>query len=181
MTRVYFMCGPAGSGKSTFARRLEAQGWVRLSFDVEAGARGITSMPLSAQTHAEIEQILLGKFRTAIASGQDVVFDYSFWSFEMRDKYRTIVRAEGIEPEVIYMQTDRATALAAVAERQNTASRSSIPSRSSAAGHESATGHTEIRADEFTLSPDLAAQYFDKFQPPTPDEGPLTVITRAVT
>jgi len=33
---VIFMCGPSGSGKSTVARRLEREGMVRLSFDVEA-------------------------------------------------------------------------------------------------------------------------------------------------
>lgn len=35
MSRVVLMCGPAGSGKSTYARRLEAQGMVRLSIDHE--------------------------------------------------------------------------------------------------------------------------------------------------
>ncbi len=142
-------------------------------------------MPLSAQTHAEIEQSLLGKFRTAIASGHNVVFDYSFWSLEMRNRYRAIVRAEGIEPEVIYIQTDRATALAAVAQRssisgrQSTARDESTAEYVSAAGNVGAAERSGIRADEFTLSPELAAQYFDNFQPPTPDEGPLTVITRA--
>ena len=33
MGRVIFMCGPAGSGKSTVARQLEQQGMTRLSFD----------------------------------------------------------------------------------------------------------------------------------------------------
>lgn len=154
MTRVYFMCGPAGSGKSTYARTLEAQGWVRLSFDVEATARGISSMPLPAEVHAEIEQFLLGMFHAALESGHDVVFDYSFWSLTMREKYRKIVRATGNEPEVIYIKTDRATALASVAERTGNGS------------------------DAFELSPELAAQYFDNFQPPTPGEGPLTVVVR---
>jgi predicted kinase len=31
-------------------------------------------------------------------------------------------------------------------------------------------------ADDFVLTEELAAQYFDHFGPPTPDEGPLTVI-----
>jgi len=36
MSRVIFMCGPAGSEKSTYAKRFETEGMVRLSFDVEA-------------------------------------------------------------------------------------------------------------------------------------------------
>lgn len=41
------MCGPAGSGKSTVARRLEAGGMTRLSYDQEAWNRGLRDMPLS--------------------------------------------------------------------------------------------------------------------------------------
>ena len=41
MGRVIFMCGPAGSGKSTVARQYERQGMTRLSFDQEAWSRGI--------------------------------------------------------------------------------------------------------------------------------------------
>jgi shikimate kinase len=36
VARVIFMCGPAGSGKSTAARQYERQGMTRLSFDQEA-------------------------------------------------------------------------------------------------------------------------------------------------
>ena len=36
MDQVILMCGPAGSGKSTYARGLEARGYVRVSFDGEA-------------------------------------------------------------------------------------------------------------------------------------------------
>lgn len=46
MGRVIFMSGPAGSGKSTVARRYERQGMTRLSLDREAWSRGITTMPL---------------------------------------------------------------------------------------------------------------------------------------
>ena len=39
MGRVIFMCGSAGSGKSTVARQPEQQGMTRLSFDQEARSR----------------------------------------------------------------------------------------------------------------------------------------------
>ena len=41
-SRVVFMCGPSGAGKTTYAGRLEAEGMVRLSFDAGIWARGIT-------------------------------------------------------------------------------------------------------------------------------------------
>ncbi|HEY1105130.1 MAG TPA: ATP-binding protein, partial [Agromyces sp.] len=107
MSRVLFMCGPAGSGKSTIARRFEAEGMVRLSFDVEAWRRGIRSMPLAPDVHAEIETELQSRLRRAIEQGRDVVLDFSFWSRQDRDRYRALVRSEGIEPETVYVATPR--------------------------------------------------------------------------
>ena len=42
MAGLRLMCGPAGSGKSTCARDLEAHGGVRFSIDREAYAAGFT-------------------------------------------------------------------------------------------------------------------------------------------
>ena len=78
MSRVIFMCGPAGSGKSTYAQRFEG--------------------------------------------------------------------------EAFHLAIDRETVLNRVRAR-----RGSHP-------------------DDFVLTEELAAQYFDHFEPPAPDEGPLTVI-----
>lgn len=43
--RVVMMCGPGGAGKTTYAKRLEREGWTRLSFEVEFWERGITTVP----------------------------------------------------------------------------------------------------------------------------------------
>lgn len=157
MGRVIFMCGPAGSGKSTVARRFERQGMVRLSFDQEAWSRGITAMPLPPDVHREIEQVLRARLLDLVRAGSDVVLDFSFWSRAMRDKYRVLLRPFGVVPETVYLATDRATALRRVAER---AARD---------------------GDDFQLSAELAARYFDHFEAPTAEEGPLTVMNQGVT
>lgn len=155
MGRVVFMCGPAGSGKSTVARRYEQQGMTRLSFDQEAWSRGITTMPLPPDVHRDIEDVLRARLVELVRAGSDVVVDFSFWSRAMREEYRGLLRPLGVVPEVVYLATDRATVLRRIAAR--------------AAGD----------GDDFAISTELAAFYFDHFEPPTAEEGPLTVIGRA--
>lgn len=149
---MIFLCGPAGSGKSTVARRYEQEGWTRLSFDQEARTRGITTMPLPPDVHRDIEDVLRERLLTLARAGADVVVDFSFWSRAMREQYRKLVRPLGVVPETVYLATDRATALQRVAARASEG------------------------GDDFQVSADLAAFYFDHFEPPTAEEGPLTVI-----
>ena len=150
--RVIFMCGPAGSGKSTVARQYERQGMTRLSVDQEAWARGVTTMPLPAAVRGDIERTLRARLLDLVRAGSDVVLDLSFWSRGMRDEYRALLRPLGVVPETVYLATDRATVLRRVSAR---AARD---------------------GDDFRLSAELAARYFDHFEAPTAAEGPLTVI-----
>lgn len=152
MSRVIFMCGPAGSGKSTYARRFEAGGMVRLSFDVAVWRRGISTMPLPQDVRDEIEAGLRARLLELVAEGIDVVLDFSFWSRRMRDDYRRLLESTGVLPETFYLATDRETVLNRVRARRGS------------------------HADDFELAEELAVQYFDHFEPPTPDEGPLSVI-----
>ena len=154
--RVIFMCGPAGSGKSTVARQYEQQGMTRLSFDQEAWSRGITTMPLPPEAHRDIERALRARLADLVRAGSDVVLDFSFWSRGMREEYRELLRPLGVVPETVYLATDRATALHRVSAR---AARD---------------------GDDFKVSTDLAAFYFDHFEAPTAAEGPLTVISNVV-
>ena len=152
VARVIFMCGPAGSGKSTVARQYERQGMTRLSFDQEAWSRGITTMPLDDDVHRDIERELRARLDELVRAGADVVLDFSFWSRAMRDDYRALLRPHGVIPETVYLATDRATVLARV--------------RARSAGD----------GDDFKLTEERAALYFDHFEIPTAAEGPLTVL-----
>jgi predicted kinase len=152
MGRVIFMCGPAGSGKSAVARQYERQGMTRLSFDQEAWQRGITAMPLPPEVHRDIERVLRARLADLVRAGSDVVLDFSFWSRAMREEYRELLRPLGVVPETVYLATDRATVLRRIGAR--------------AAGD----------GDDFKISSELAAAYFDHFEIPTEAEGPLTVL-----
>jgi predicted kinase len=146
------MCGPAGSGKTTIARTLEAEGLVRLSFDDEAWRRGVTAMPLPDDVRREIERGLKRRLVDLVSEGRDVVLDFSFWSRRMRDEYRMLLRPLSVEPVTLYLDTPREIALARVNARS--------------AGH----------GDDFALPAQIAAAYFDNFEPPSADEGPLEVM-----
>ena len=152
MSRVIFMCGPSGSGKSTYARDLERDGMVRLSFDAEMWRRGISTVLLSQQVRDEIESGLRERLLELVAEGRDVVLDFSFWSRRMREDYRALLAPSGIAPETVYLATGRATVLARVRARRGS------------------------HADDYVLTEELAAQHFDHFEPPSPDEGPLVVV-----
>jgi len=127
----------------------------RLSFDQEAWSRGITTMPLPPGMHRAIEDTLRARLVELARAGTDVVVDFSFWSRAMREEYRGLLRPLGVVPETVYLATDRATVLQRIAAR------------------------AAADGDDFAISAELAASYFDHFEPPTAEEGPLTVIGRA--
>lgn len=125
---------------------------VRLSFDMEMWRRGISMVPLPTDVRDEIETDLRARLLELVAAGTDVVLDFSFWSRRMRDDYRKLLEPTGVAPETIYLATDRETVLSRMRARRGS--------------------HT----DDFVLTEDLVGEYFDHFEPPTADEGPLTVI-----
>lgn len=125
---------------------------VRLSFDVEMWSRGISTVPLPPGVHDEVETDLQARLLELVAADIDVVLDFSFWSRRMRDDYRKLLEPTGVVPETIYLATDRETVRSRMRARRGS------------------------HSDDFALTEDLVAQYLDHFEPPTPDEGPLTVI-----
>lgn len=70
----------------------------------------------------------------------------------MRDDYRNLLEPTGVVPETVYLATDRETVLGRMRTRR--------------ASH----------SDDFVLTEDLVTRYFDHFEPPAPEEGPLKVI-----
>lgn len=123
----------------------------RLSYDQEAWNRGLRVMPLAGELHDEIERHLRRRLIQLLEQGRDVVLDFSFWSRAMREDWRRLAAGYGIAAETIYLATDRETCLDRL--------------RSRAHDH----------GDDFVLDLDTAAHYFDHFQPPTDDEGPLII------
>ena len=134
-------------------RVLEQHGVVRLSLDLIRWQAGTSSIVSSPEQVSEEEQTLRSRLLELVTAGRDVVLDFSFWSRQMRQEYRQLLEPSGVIPETVYLATDREIVLERVRLRSNR------------------------HADDVVVSALLAAQYFDNFEPPTHEEGPLTVIT----
>jgi len=112
MAHVIMMCGVCGSGKTTYAKQKEKEGYVRLSIDEEMWARfGQRGVDYPADEYerlsAETEEKLCQKMLELIREGKNLVIDFSFWSRASRDKYRRLILEAGGTPELVYMKADK--------------------------------------------------------------------------
>ena len=108
---VVLMCGVAGSGKSTYARTLETQGYIRLSVDEEIwhrfGRYGVDYGPEQYGHHTEAaRQVVRERLLSLIAEGRDVVVDSSFWQRSRRLEYQQLIARAGGRGRLVYLKAD---------------------------------------------------------------------------
>lgn len=152
--RVVLLCGPSGSGKTTHAATLEAAGMVRLSFDVELWRRGERPLTASRELLLAVDADLKARLVDLVREGRDVVLDLTFATHAIRAEWRALVEPLGVVPETIYLDVPPDVLAARLAAR------------------------ADASADDVVLTPEQLAAHLAKFEPPTPDEGPVTVLGR---
>jgi predicted kinase len=119
---AYLLAGLTGSGKTTYARRLEAEGLLRLSVDEEVFARhGRYGVDYPEHEYPQREAPVLRDIRTRLAealrAGHSVVLDYGLWLRSERDAYKKLVEDAGGRWRLIYLRVDRAELQRRLAER----------------------------------------------------------------
>jgi predicted kinase len=89
------LCGVAGAGKTTYARTLEARGYVRVSYDEEMWALGHDSSTATPEVLAEADRRVRRRIRESLAEGTPVVVDASLSTRAIRDDFRGLVTDAG--------------------------------------------------------------------------------------
>lgn len=154
--RVVLMCGVSGSGKTFRSRELERNGFVRLSPDEIAWRRhgpGFLSLPFEQQKpiFAESFATLLAETGRLLDEGRKVVVDSTMCKRQKRDLMREVCRRHGVEPLLVWLDVPADRLRRRLADRRD-------------------TGPDDIRVSDRRL-----AQFLAGFEPPTPDEHPLTL------
>jgi predicted kinase len=109
---AYMLCGLTGSGKTAYARSLEARGLPRLSvdetvfarhgrYDVDYPHRQYRAYHDSAR--AELDK----RLSELLQQGVSVVLDYGFWSRKDRDRYKRTIEDAGGTWKLLYFKADR--------------------------------------------------------------------------
>ena len=108
---VVLMCGVAGSGKTTFAKGLEARGFLRLSIDEEvwrgAGRFGLDFDAAAYPQHLEnARAVLRRRLIDAMRGKIPSVVDSAFWGRAARDDYKRLIEAHGCVWTLVYLKAE---------------------------------------------------------------------------
>ncbi len=108
---VVLMCGIAGSGKTTFAQRLERNGYLRLAIDEAVwGCFGRYGIDYDATEYAQksllAEVSLRERLVSEIGRARNIVVDNAFWNGATRDEYRRLISDAGGRSRLIYLKAE---------------------------------------------------------------------------
>lgn len=110
MAKVIMTCGKICCGKSTYARRLQAEGnAVILSIDEIT----LSLFPDGAGEMHDVyagraERYLLSLSLQILKTGTDVILDWGLWTRAQRDRLRAFYTEHGAEYEIRYLRVDQA-------------------------------------------------------------------------
>lgn len=108
-SRVVVLCGISGSGKTTLAKKLEREGYIRLSADGLIGEKyGAQFHTFSMEKRAEIFQgidiELAGRLQELLAQGHKVVVDSTMCKRFKRDMIRQKCREADASFQIVFLQ-----------------------------------------------------------------------------
>ena len=148
---AYVICGFIGSGKTTFARKLEKEtGAIRITKDewvIKIFGNKITLDKNFEKYDKNVTELAKDIAFKILKSGGDVILDEGFWVKSQRDDIKKKISELGARPILYYVECP-------VEEmRERVVSRSKIPPE-----------------DSFEISGEMFDNYLKYWQPPEKDE-----------
>lgn len=109
---IYLIHGFTGAGKTTFSKEFEREtGAVRYSPDEWMRKRYGLNPPahLFARYYSETEKDILADAREKVRQGQDIIFDFGFWTRAQRDLYRGKAQEWGASCKMLWIKAEDET------------------------------------------------------------------------
>lgn len=113
--RLILLCGLAGSGKTTLAKQLEADGAVRMCPDEWLASLGFDIY--DKQARVAVEQVQWELSQTLVSRGLTVVDECGVWHRWERDLRRNWAREHGVAVELRFLDAPVDVLTRRVAER----------------------------------------------------------------
>jgi predicted kinase len=156
---VYLLAGLTGSGKTTFAKTLEAAGVVRLSVDEEVFARhGRYGIDYPEHEYRARERPVVDEIRQRmvelVQAGRSVVLDYGLWRRSEREDYKRLVERAGGRWRLLYFPVDRDDLRRRLTERNRRQDANALTVTNTALDEFIARFEPPCGEDEETIRPD---------------------------
>ncbi|RXJ70611.1 hypothetical protein CS022_22835 [Veronia nyctiphanis] len=105
---VFMLCGLPTSGKSTFSRQMTKEGKA-CHFCLDERMIRNHELTIDDERYGELtrqeKEHIWQEALVALAAGQDIILDWSFWSEEQRKTWALRAQKHGFLPHVIYFDT----------------------------------------------------------------------------
>ena len=106
---IVLMCGLAGSGKTTFSKRLADEGFLRLSMDEtvwnDSGRFGLDFAAENYPLHLEAaRKVVRERLIDAMRARTPSVVDSAFWNRVARDDYKALIKGHGCAWSLVYLR-----------------------------------------------------------------------------
>jgi len=105
--KLGIMCGIPLSGKSTYAKVLQSEGWVRVSLDDLRLA--LHGQIYKAEAETKVWESAELMVRTLLKSGHNVIVDTTNRTRERRKRWRRVAKEFGLMLEIYQVETDYET------------------------------------------------------------------------
>lgn len=105
---IYLLCGLPGSGKTTYAKKLENEHTIRLTLDEELFKT--FGKDFSGEKYDEYEKqtkdVIKQKAEELVKEGKSAIIDFGFWKKKECDEYKAWVESLGARPKLLYFKVD---------------------------------------------------------------------------